>query len=122
MCVEHRLILQPVVLEEEVPAALVKRRPVPRIVPQRRQPAADRLARRDAGEVGGREPVLRLDPVPGLGRVYVLEPAIGVGHFDAVVVIHVVALAGRRIRQCLSACRRHGDAAQQTGQEQAGHG
>ncbi len=91
--VQHGLILEAGVLEEEVAPALLERRAVLGIVPQRRQPAPDPFALRNLSEVRERDTVFRLDPGRGLGRVHVLEPPIRVGDLGAVVVVNHVTLA-----------------------------
>ena len=101
LLVQNRLILQPVVLEEEVAARLPERRAVLRIVPELREPLADRGARGDLREIGGGEPVLRLDPGAAFGRVRVLEPAVRIRDSGPVVIVDDIALASGRILECL---------------------
>src|SRR5260370_24397162 len=85
--VEHSLVLEPLVLEIEVAAAFAKRRPVLGIIPQPGEALPDALALPDRGQVRLGQAILGLDPAPGVGRVGILEPAIGVGDRGAVVVL-----------------------------------
>src|SRR5205823_10202585 len=101
LLVQNRLILQPGVLEEEVAARLPERRAVLRIIPELREPLADRGARGDLREIGGGEPVLRLDPGAAFGRVRVLEPAVRIRDSGPVVMVEDIALSGGRILYCL---------------------
>ena len=115
LLVQHRLVLQPVVLEKEVAPRLVEWRAVLRIVPERRQALAERRPLRDLREIALGEPVLGIDPAPRFGGIGVLEPAIGVGDPRAVIVVDYIALAGRRVRERL---RGHGAAEQDASQDQ----
>ena len=94
--VEHGLVLQAVVLEEEVAAAFLHVGRVLGEVPELGQAAADRLALGDGGQVGLGELVLGLDPLGHLGRVadVVLQPAVGIGHLGAEVGVDVIDAAG----------------------------
>ena len=100
--IQHRLVLQSRVLEEEVAATLLERRAVFRIVPQLGETAPDPLAFRDLLKVCERDAILCLHPGARLGRVHILEPAIGVGNSGAVVIIDHVTLVRRRIGERLS--------------------
>src|SRR2546427_11664912 len=106
------------VLEEEVAARLFERRPVARVVPQRGEPAADPVTLADLREVRVGDAVLRLDPGARLRRLHVLEPAVGIRHLGAVIVVHYVALAGRGILDRLSGRRRAGAREQHGDQDQ----
>ncbi|MNV59113.1 hypothetical protein D3C71_1515190 [compost metagenome] len=75
-------------------APLAKRRPLLGVVPGRGQLLLDGGAKRNAGEVFLSHSVLGLYPGLGLGAAIVLQPAIGIGHGLAEVVIHLLALAG----------------------------
>ncbi len=94
--VEHGLVLQAVVLEEEVAAAFLHVGRVLGEVPEFGQAAADRLALGDRGQVGLGEPVLGLDPLGHLGRVanVVFQPAVRVFDLRAVVGVDVIDAAG----------------------------
>ena len=99
--VEHRLVLQPVVAEEEVAAALAEGDAELLVVPQPRQALADRLALRDLLQVAEGDAVLRLHPRAGLRAVGLLQPAVGVGHARAVVVVDLRTARGDRVVQLL---------------------
>ena len=60
--VKHVLVLQSAVLEIEVASVLLERRGKTLVVPECRQPVADRLALRDRRQKGVGQPVLRCDP------------------------------------------------------------
>jgi len=111
--VQHGLILEAGVLEEEVAAALLEGSSVFRVVPQLRQAAANALSLGNLLQVGERDSVLRLHPGPGFRRVHILEPAIGVRNLGAVVVLHDVTLAGGRISKGLRIQRRSHQQSQQ---------
>ena len=84
--------------------------------------APELLAEGDLLQVAERDGVLRLDPgLHDRGGV-VLEPAVGVRHPGAVVVVHYVALAGRRILQHLRVERRSHHESQQRKDRACGHG
>ncbi|MNP41412.1 hypothetical protein D3C76_1351150 [compost metagenome] len=91
---QHVLVLQAVVLEEVVVAPLAKRRPLLGVVPGRGQPLLDGGAIRDLRKVILSYPVLGPDPGLGLGAAVILQPAIGIGHGLAEIVIHLIPLAG----------------------------
>ncbi|MNQ71423.1 hypothetical protein D3C85_860900 [compost metagenome] len=91
---QHVLVLQAVVLEEVVVAPLAKRRPLLGVVPGGGQLLLDDGAIRDLCQVVLGHGVLGLDPGLGLGAAIILQPAIGVGHGLAEVVIHLLTLAG----------------------------
>ena len=104
--VQDGLVLETIVLEKEVATCLPEWRAVLRIVPDLRQPLADRAARGDLGEIGGGEPVFRLDPGAAFGRVRVLEPAVRVGDPGPVIIVDDIALASGRILERLGPDRR----------------
>src|SRR3712207_2064020 len=83
-----------VVAEEKVSPALFEGRGVALVVPEARQSLADRLPYGDALQVGERLNVLGLDPFPGVRRVDILQPAVRVGHRDAVVLVDDLNLPG----------------------------
>ncbi len=91
---EHVLVLEARVPELEPAIATAPRRARPRMVPELRQPVADRVSGRQPGEHARRQLVLGRDPDPGRRRVGVLERAVRVGDRGAVVVIDLVG--GRR--------------------------
>ncbi len=95
--VDHRLVLQAVVLGEEVALALAERGAVLGVVPQGGQAVLDLVADGDALEVLEGDGVLGFDPGLGLVAVHVFEPAVGIGHLRAVVVVDLVDLVGRGI-------------------------
>ena len=103
---EHGLVLQPGVAREEVAVALLLGHGHARIVDERGQARLDGLPRGRV-EVGARERVLGLHPSHRLGIVGRLEPTVGIGDLDAVVVLHHVRLLGRRIGQARGPGRRH---------------
>ncbi len=116
LLVEDRLILKTVVLEKEVAASLPERRAVLRIVPEFRQSIANGRARRDGGQVGFRQPVLRLDPGATFRRVRILEPAVRIGHSGLVIIVDDVALASGWILERLGTGGRR--AREDAGQEE----
>ncbi len=101
--VDHALVLQAVVLGEEVAAALALGDAVALVVPELGQAAAQRLAGRDRLQVPEGDAVLLFDPGAGVVGVGVLQPAVGVGDLEAVVLVDVVAGARAGIGQ---PCRR----------------
>jgi hypothetical protein len=92
--VEHRLVLQAVVLGEEQPLAGLLRRALAREIPEHRQPPVDLGSRRGRVEKRAGARVLRRHPGDRLRGVRVLQPAIRVGDERAVEVIDDVVLAG----------------------------
>ena len=99
--VERRLVLQPVVIIIVPPVAVLRGRPLLGIVPQLGQPVADRPAERNLREVVLRHGVLGLDPCGRGLRTVVLEPAVGVGHLHAEIVVRHRAPFGLGIGQML---------------------
>ncbi len=95
--IEHRLILKAVVLREEVSAPFVPRNAVALIVPELLQASPDRSPRGDRREELLGEPVLRIDPSPGLRRIRLLEPTIRILHPGSVIGVRVSAEPRRRI-------------------------
>ena len=101
--IEHGLVLQAVVLEEEVASAFFHVGRVLGEVPEFGQAAADRLALGDGGQVGLGEPVLDLDPLGHLGRTanVVFQPAVRVFDLRAMVGIDVIDAAGGGVVQAV---------------------
>jgi len=95
--VEHRLVLQAVVAGVEVPSAFPERNAETLVVPEPGQALADLRSGRNPLEVAEGDLVFRLDPGAGLRRVRVLEPAVRIGDFHAVVVVHRVTQPRRRV-------------------------
>ena len=92
--VEHRLILQAVVIIVVPPVAVLDRRPLLGIVPQFGQPLADRTAEGDLREVVLRHGILGRHPGSRRLRIVILEPAVGIGHLGAEIVVHDPAALG----------------------------
>src|SRR5207245_9726243 len=103
------LVLEPPLAEHEVAATALGGRREAVVVPQLGEAPAQLLANRDAVEVGEGDAILSLHPCRGLLRVQILEPAVGIGHPDAVVVVHLIDSAGQGIRGDRSRGR-HADA------------
>ncbi len=110
--VEHGLILQAVVARVEIFAAAQLRWAVTLEIPQLGQTLPEPVATGDLREIGGRKPVLGLDPGMCVRRVDCFQPAIGIGDLGAVVVVGLrsffrlgIGQRGRRIRRM---CRAHG--------------
>ena len=95
--VQHRLILQPVVLRKKVTPALFERHPVALVIPQFLQARPQLRALRQLLEIPERHAILRLDPRFGLGRIVILQPAIRIGDRHAVININLIRAGGRRI-------------------------
>ena len=88
--VEDALVLQAVVAGEEVAPPVLRRHAVALVVPELGQPLADRLPLGQAGEKRRGHRVLRRHPVARLLRIEVLQPAVGIGNLDAMVVVHLL--------------------------------
>ena len=99
--VDHALVLQPVVLRVEEVRTAPERCAVLRIVVELLQPLLHLRPERDLFEIAERHLVLGGHPRGGLRRTVVLEPPVRVGHLGAVIVVHLVTLAGIGIRQRL---------------------
>ncbi len=93
------MILQAGVLGEKEVAAFVIRHAVFFVVPERGQPLVDLLPLRHFGEKIEGEFVLRFDPLLCLLRVSIFQRTIRVGHLGAVIIIALLALRRRRIRE-----------------------
>ena len=83
---------------EVAPALLLGHREA-LVVPELRQPLADRLALRDLVEIAERQLVLGLDPGVRVGRVRVFQPAVGIGDLRAVIVVDLIDRLRLRIIQ-----------------------
>ena len=92
--VEHRLVLQTVVIIVVIPVAVFGRSPLLGVVPQLGQPLADGVAEGDLREVVVGHGIFGSDPGGRCLRVVVLEPAVGIRHLGAEIVVHHLA-AGR---------------------------
>ena len=91
---EHRLVLQSVVIIVVIPVAVFRRSPLLGVVPQLGQPLADGIAEGDLREIILGYGIFGSDPGGRRLRVVVLEPAVGIRHLGAEVVVHHLA-AGR---------------------------
>ena len=98
--VEHALVLQPVVFCIKVAPGFLERHAISFVIPKLGQPRFDPFALRNAFEVRERDLVLRFDPGLGFRRVIILQPAIRIGHFGAVIIVHLHHLARLRIFEC----------------------
>ena len=110
--VDHRLVLQTVVISVVPPVAVLARGALLGVVPHFGQPLADGPAERNLREVVLRHGVLGGDPRGRGLRVVVLEPAVGIGNLRAEIVVHHVAAHGLGVRlmfylfHIAAACRR----------------
>ena len=95
--VEHRLILQSCVVGEEVVPPAVGRDAGAGEVVESREASDERITPRSI-ECCSCEPVLRLDPGDGFGRVWIFEPPIWIGHTRAVIAIGDVSFVSSRVR------------------------
>ena len=97
--VQDRLVLQAVVLEVVVAAPFLHRRGVLGEVPEVGQAAEDGLPLGNRLEVGVGDLVFGGHPIGDLRRTanVGLEPAIGIGHFAAVIVVDLISPRRRRI-------------------------
>ncbi len=92
--IEHRLILQPVVMEPVPRIAMLGGDALLGIVPQLGEPLADGPAKRNLRQIIVRHGVLGSDPGGrGLGIV-VFEPTVGVGHDGAEIIVDHLAARG----------------------------
>ena len=109
--VQHRLVLQAVVLQIVVPAPFLHRRRVLGEVPEFGEPPPDRLALGDGVQVAIGHLVLGRDPLghlPGAANIG-LQPAIGIAHLDAEIRVGVVHLARDRVLHLVVPGRRRPD-------------
>lgn len=81
---DHRLVERAVALEGEDPLAGYLRGADGACFEQFQEAAVERSTLREGVEDGARTRVLGLDPGLDLGRVAVLQPAVGIGDLDAV--------------------------------------
>src|SRR4029434_525060 len=88
--IEHALIANAVMADEEVAVALPEGRSPAGEIPQLAEAAAQASETREPPQVPLREPVLARDPGPGLRRVQLLQPAVGIGDGDAVQMVDMV--------------------------------
>ena len=100
--VQHALILQAIVAQEEVSPAALYRHIVAFVVPQLRQSLLDALARRNRLQDRLRQFVLRLYPARDLGSADAFEPVVRIGDSHAVVGIDMIGSPGGRIGQGVS--------------------
>ena len=122
--VEHRLVLEPVVIEIVVIIPVSAQAPLFGIVPQLGQPLADRVAVGYLPQVVLRDGVLGLDPCGRGLRIVVLQPAVGVGDLGAEVVVHHLAARGFGVGKAFdfhlvafAACRQGGGAQRKEGRQ-----
>ena len=94
LAIEHRLILQTVVIEIVVPIAVARGRTLLRVVPELSQTLADLIAVGNLREIVERYLVLSLYPLGGFGGIVVLQPAIGIGHLSSEIVINNLTTLG----------------------------
>ena len=94
LAIEHRLVLQTVVIEVVVPIAVARGRTLLRVVPELSQTLADLIAVGNLREIVERNLVLSLYPLGGFGGVVVLQPAIGIGHLSSEIVINNLTTLG----------------------------
>ena len=92
--VEHRLVLKPVVVKPVPGIAVPGGNALLGVVPELGEALADGPAERNLREVVVRHGVLGGDPGGRSLRVVVLEPAVGVGHLRAEVVVDHLAARG----------------------------
>ena len=97
LAIEHRLVLQTVVIEIVVPIAVTRGSTLLRVVPELSQALADLIAIGNLREVIEGHIVLCLDPLSGFGGVVVLQPAVGIGYLGAEIVIHNLTTLGSGI-------------------------
>ena len=95
---KHALILQTVVLREKVATALFEGHPVPFVIPELCQSRPDSGQFGNVLQISDRDFVLRVHPRLGLRRIVILQPAIRVGDFHAVVIIDDVGFSRDGIR------------------------
>ena len=97
LAIEHRLVLQTVVIEIVVPIAVTRGSTLLRVVPELSQALADLIAIGNLREVIEGHIVLCLDPLGCFGGVVVLQPAVGIGYLGAEIVIHNLTTLGSGI-------------------------
>ena len=88
--VEHRLVLQPVVVEIVPRIAVFGRDALLGVIPQLGQPPADRVAERDLRQVILRHGILGLDPCRRRLRIVVFQPTVGIRDLRPEIVVHHV--------------------------------
>src|SRR5690606_32180175 len=88
--VQHTLVLQSVVAQIEVAPAPPDRHVIALVVPKLGHPGLAPLARGNRLQEGLRQRILRLDPHPRFGARLVFEPAIRIGHANAVVHVDMI--------------------------------
>ncbi len=109
LSVEDRLLLQAGILPEPQLSCLAYGDRHTGIIPQCREPDADRVAPRDPGEITEGDSVLRIDPRCGGRRVEILERAIGVDYSAPEVGVHHAPSGRRGIVQLLGGDSGNGD-------------
>ena len=97
--VQNALILQAGVLEVEVAPSILERGRKAGVVPDLRQSVLDRRAFRDRCQKRIGQPVFCFHPCLGRRRIGVLEPAVGIGDADAMVVVDLGAARGGRVAE-----------------------
>ena len=95
--IKDALVLQSGVAGNEIALLLLKWDTKFFVVPQFRDPLLNRIALGNRAQKIKRDFVFRLNPGARLQRIRILEPAIGVGDFGPVIIIHLVAFARIRI-------------------------
>ena len=88
--VEHRLVLQPVVVEIVPRIAVFGRDTLLGVIPQLGQPPADRVAERNLRQVILRHGILGLDPCRRRLRIVVFQPTVGIRDLRPEIVVHHV--------------------------------
>ena len=91
--VDHTLVLQAAIPGKKIARLLFEGHAVALVVPKFFQPGLDRRSLRNRIEKFERDLVFRFDPPSRLGRIRVFQPAIRIGHFRAVKIIHLFTLA-----------------------------
>ncbi len=128
--VEHRLVLKSVVVKPVPGVAVFGGDALLGVVPQFGKPLADGLAERNLRQVVVRHGVLGLDPGCRGFRGVVLQPAVGVGHGGAEIVVDRLPALGVGVGQvldrfhlCATGCEHRGTARQERGRTyNRGHG
>jgi hypothetical protein len=99
LAIEHGLLLQPVIFPDKVPTADAPWHRVVREVPQLGEPRVQTLPAGDGGEKGRGQALLFFQPGVRVWRLRVFQPAIGIGHGCAVVVINDLVSACGGIKE-----------------------
>ena len=89
------MVLQAIVFPEEVAVALFARRRIPWVIEQVGQASLDFFSGGDGSEKVGGQLILLCHPRLRFGGIGILEPAIGVWNFDAVIDVNCGILSGR---------------------------